>query len=126
MSYNDDFSPRWCMSTQEVGSGAALLIALFLAGFILLPAFWLGMYLGSKLWNVKIIKYFCGIAIATLYGYVLCLLYSYGNPSFSMSSIITIVALSWLILDYIGANRKWNQMWVSQTVLKTYRWLFSA
>lgn len=126
MSYNDDFSPRWCMSTQEVGTGAALLIAVFLAGFILLPAFWLGMYIGRKLWNVKIIKYFFGIIIASLYGYALCLLHSYSNPSFRMSSIITIVALSWLVLDYIVANRKWKQMWVSQSVLKTYRWLFSA
>lgn len=125
MSYDDD-SPRWCMSTQEVGSGAALLIALFLAGFILLPAFWLGMYVGSKLWNVKIIKYFFGIVIASLYGYALCLLHSYGIASLRMSIIITIVALSWLVLDYIVANRKWKQMWVNQTILKTYRWLFSA
>lgn len=125
MSYNDD-SPRWCMSTQEVGSGTALLIALFLAGFILLPAFWLGMYVGTKLWNVKIIKYFFGIAIASLYGSALCLLHSYGTASLRMSIIITIVALSWLVLDYIVANRKWKQMWVSQTILKTYRWLFSA
>lgn len=45
MSHNDDFGPKWCMNTQEVSSGFILLIALFLAGFILFPAFLLGMYL---------------------------------------------------------------------------------
>ena len=41
-------SPRWCMSSQEVGSGIAFLIALCLAGFILLPAFLLGVHIGAK------------------------------------------------------------------------------
>lgn len=127
MSYNDDdFSPRWCMSSQEVGSGIAFLIALCLAGFILLPAFLLGMHIGAKVWNVKIVKYLFGSAFAGLYGYSIYLLYSYVIPSLRISLILSIITLSWLILDYIMANHKYKQMWVSQSVLKSYRWLFSA
>lgn len=128
MSYNndDDFSPRWCMSSQEVGSGIAFLIALCLAGFILFPAFLLGMSIGAKIWNVKIVKYFFGSVFASLYGYGIYFLYIYVAASFRMSILISIITLSWLILDYIMANRKCKQMWISQSVLKSYRWLFSA
>ena len=63
-SNDDDFGPKWCMNTQEVSSGFALLIALFLAGIILCPAFLLGMYLGAKVWNVKILKYSLGVTTA--------------------------------------------------------------
>lgn len=126
MSYNNDYGPRWCMSSQEVGSGIVFLIALFIAGFILFPAFLLGMYLGAKVWNVKIIKYTFGIVMACGYGYGLCKLNAYCDPSFNRIVIVTIIALSWLILDYIIANRNFKQMWISRSALKTYRWLFSA
>ena len=126
MSHNDDFGPRWCMNTQEVSSGFILLIALFLAGFILFPAFLLGMYLGANVWNVKIIKYTFGGVIASGYGYGLCKLNDYCDPSLNRIVMVTIIALSWLMLDYISAHRNFKQMWISQRVLKTYRWLFSA
>lgn len=126
MSYNDDFGPKWCMSSEEVGGGFAFLIALFLAGFILLPAFLLGVYFGSNIWNVKIIKYSLGVMIATIYGYELCKLHAYCVPSINTIVIVTMIALSWLILDFIHSNKSFKHMWVTQTVLKTYRWLFSA
>ena len=104
MSNDDDFGPKWCMNTQEVSSGFILLIVLFLAGFILFPAFILGMYLGANVWNVKIIKYTFGGVIASGYGYGLCKLNDYCDPSLNRIVMVTIIALSWLMLDYISAH----------------------
>ena len=81
---------------------------------------------GANVWNVKIIKYTFSGVIASGYGYGLCKLNDYCDPSLNRIVMVTIIALSWLMLDYISAHRNFKQMWISQRVLKTYRWLFSA
>ena len=65
---SDDYGPRWCVSSEEIGAGLVLYFVIALSVFSVMPAFFLGWGLASKLWDVKIVKYPIAFLFACAYG----------------------------------------------------------
>lgn len=118
---SDDFGPRWCMNSQEVGLGIMLYIVVGIIVFSVLPVFFLCYGLASRLWDVKIFKYPIAFMGACAYG--MGLMYLYGH--FPKSLTFGVIALGWLVLDYFVAHRNIKQMWLIQTTKAIFYWLFS-
>lgn len=117
---SDDYGPRWCVNSQEMGTGIILYVVIVISVFSVLPAFFIGWGLASKLWDVKIFKYPVAFLMALGYGMGLCMLYP-------LSKILTIsiIVFAWLLLDYFFSHRVIKQMWLIRTIGKCLRWLFS-
>lgn len=117
---SNDYGPRWYVSSEEMGTGLILYIVIAVSIFSVLPAFFLGWGLGSKIWDVKIVKY--PMAFLCAYGYGWCLVTLY---SISHERCIAVIALGWVLFDYIASHRHITQMWLVRTIGKCLRWLFS-
>lgn len=118
---SDDFEPRWCVSSQEVGAGIMLYLFLGVIAFSVLPVFFLGYLLASKLWDVKIFKYPIALLLASMYGWGLWMLYT----TVSKGLTLCVVLFTWLILDYVVSHKQIKQMWLIRSIQRLYRWLFS-
>jgi len=121
MSYNNDFGPKWVVNSEEVGSGAALALALFAAAFVLAPAFLIALAIGQSIWNARIFKY--PFALFLTYQYYRLLAYVW---TVSHEGAAAMVILSWVFLDYALANGKVKDMFICKTTKKTLGWLFGA
>ena len=117
---SDDYGPRWCVNSQEMGTGIILYVVIVISVFSVLPAFFLGWGLASKLWDVKIFKYPVAFLFACAYGLGLLTLYP-----LSAWGCIGVIALGWIFLDYIASHKNRTQMWLIRTIGKCLRWLFS-
>ena len=118
---SDDFGPRWCLNSEEVGVGMMLYIAIGIIFFSVLPVLFLGYWLASKIWDVKIFKY--PIALMAACGYGMGLIYLYA--CFPKALTFGVIGLGWLMLDYISAHRNIKQMWLIRSIRKSTKWLFS-
>ena len=116
----DDYGPRWYVSSEEMGAGLMLYVVIAVSIFSVLPAFFLGWGLASRIWDVKIVKYPIAFLFACTYGLGLLTLYP-----LSSWGCIGVIALGWILLDYIVSHRQIAQMWVMQTTGKCLRWLFT-
>lgn len=117
---SDDYGPRWYVSSEEMGTGLILYAVIAVSIFSVLPAFFLGWNLGSRIWDVKIFKYPIAFLFACAYGLGLLTLYP-----LSSWGCIGVIALGWILLDYIASHNNRTQMWLIRTTKKCLRWLFS-
>ena len=116
----DDYGPRWYVSSEAMGTGLMLYVVIAISIFSVLPAFFLGWGLGSRIWDVKIVKYPIAFLFACAYGLGLLSLYP-----LSSWGCIGVIALGWILLDYIASHNNRTQMWLIRTLRKSLRWLFS-
>ena len=117
---SDDYAPRWCVSSEEMGAGLVLYLVIALSVFSVMPAFFLGWGLASRIWDVKIFKYPMAFLFACAYSLGLLTLYP-----LSSWGCIGVIALAWVLLDYIASHNNRTQMWLIRTLRKSLRWLFS-
>lgn len=117
---SDDFGPRWCVNSEEVSIGIMFYIVMGIIVFSVIPIFFLGIFLASIVWNVKIFKYPIAFILACAYGIGLLRLYDV-----SKSLTFGVILFAWLILDYVIARREIKQMWLVRTTQRLFRWLFS-
>ena len=121
MANNDNFGPKWVVNSEEMGSGAAMLLALFAAAFVLAPAFLLGTWIAASIWNARIFKYPLGAVFAYWYFKGLSFIWI---ASHELAAAIVIA--SWILTDYVLANGKVRNMFIVSVFKKTFGWLFSA
>ncbi len=117
---SDDYGPRWCVNSEEVGAGILFYLIIGVIAFSVLPMFFLGYLLVSKIWDVKIFKYPMAFMLACAHGMGVYILYGY-----SKTLALGLVLLTWLVLDYVLAHRTIKQMWLIRTTQRLLRWLFS-
>ena len=117
---SDDYSPRWYVSSEEIGAGLVLYFVIALSVFSVMPAFFLGWGLASKLWDVKIVKYPIAFLFACAYGLGLLTLYP-----LSALGCMGVIALGWVLLDYIASHKNRTQMWLIRTTKTWLPWHFS-
>lgn len=108
---SDDYAPRWCVSSEEMGAGLVLYLVIALSIFSVMPAFFLGWGIASKLWDVKIFKYPIAFLFACAYGLGLLTLYP-----LSSWGCMGVIAFAWILLDYIASHRLITQMWLVRTI----------
>ena len=118
---SDDYGPRWCVSSQEVGAGIMFYLFMGVIAFSVLPMFFLGYLLASKVWDVKIFKYPIAFILTSAYGWGLLMLYE----TVSKSLTLGVVIFTWLILDYVVSHKQFKQMWLIRSIQRLFRWLFS-
>ena len=117
---SDDYGPRWCVSSEEMGAGLVLYFVIALSVFSVVPAFFLGWGIASKLWDVRIFKYPIAFLFACAYGLGLLTLYP-----LSAWGCMGVIAFAWILLDFIVSHKNPSQMWLIRTLRKSLRWLFS-
>ena len=117
---SDDYGPRWCVSSEEMGAGLVLYLVIALSVVSVMPAFFLGWGLASRIWDVKIVKYPVAFLFACAYGLGLLIL-----SSISGWLCFGVIALVWIFLDYIVSHKNRTQMWLIRTLRKSLRWLVS-
>ena len=117
---SDDYGPRWCVASEEMGAGVVLYLVIALSVVSVMPAFFLGWGLASRIWDVKIVKYPIAFLFACAYGLGLLTLYP-----LSACGCIGVIAFAWILLDFIVSHRNPSQMWLIRTTKKSLRWLFS-
>jgi len=117
---SEDYGPRWCVNSEEVGAGIMLYLFIGVIAFSVLPVFFLGYLLASKIWDVKIFKYPMAFMLACAHGMGVFMLYGY-----SKTLALGLVLFTWLVLDYVINKRQIKQMWLIRTTQRLLRWLFS-
>ena len=117
----DNSGPTWCVNSEEMGGGLAIVVAFFAAAFILAPAFMLGAIIGALIWNVKIFKFAFGAAFTVGYYFLLQAIWI-ANP---IAAFITVLAI-WLLLDYLSSKGIVSDMWIVRKTKSTFGWMFSA
>lgn len=118
---DNDFGPKWVVSTDEVAGAGAIVGYFFIIALVLAPAFFLGLILAQKIWNVKIFKYL--VAVLFAFGYLVLLVHAC-NRSYELAGAIAVGA--WLLIDYVGAGYKLGEMLVVKSIVGIFKWLFSA
>lgn len=118
---NQNSGPNWVVSTAEIGLGILYLAGLLIAIWALTPAIVIGMVIGSKIWDVKFMR-FCGGAILTvLYAYLLIVILKHDY----LALAVVVVLGVWLLFDYWTVRRNVKELWVVKTTRKTTSWLFT-
>lgn len=118
---DNDFGPKWTVNSGEVLAGGAYLLAFIAAIFILAPAFIIGVFIGERIWDVKIFKYPLGVAFTVGYFFLLKEAF-FASP---ISAVILVFGV-WLFLDYGSAKGNVRKMWIVQKIVGAFKWLFSA
>lgn len=118
---SDNYGPNWCVTSEEVGGGIALILGLIVLMVCLMPAYVLGWHWAVRIWDVKVFKYPFATLIAGVYAFTL---YEFYHIWAYLP--LLIMFLVWLICDYFTSKRILQKMQVVQSVRKSTRWLFSA
>jgi hypothetical protein len=118
---DNDFGPKWVMTTDEAGKGFAIAIGIFAVAFAIAPAFILGYGVGQMIYDVKILKFTMAITFSVVYFFILKAV-----ATASIGGSLVLIAGMWLLVDYVFAKGDVSQMWLVRKTIGLFKWLFSA